>query len=335
MGGGASSARLGRGEERGHHHHHDAHSKNCTASSVYSYHEKRKDGRASGYGTLRLRYGKDGVKEFDCCSLSLHPCRAPVVSADGHLFDKEAILEYIISKKNEVSRKMKEYQRQCKKEQTELAELSEAEHRSRVEKFLSTEMAVSSASQAAQGTTTTTTKPAAPPKATTSKSKGPPPAGSSISNMVSGREKKLPSFWVPSLTPENKEAKIAKPDKTIRCPISGQPLRAKDLIPVKFTHLPLEGGEAGPSLEGAHQRYKCPVTGDVLRNNVACAVLRPTGDVVTQRCVDTFIRKDMLHPLTGQTLTDKDIIPLQRGGTGFATSNQKLASAKPRPVLQC
>lgn len=56
------------------------HSKNCTASSVYSYHEKKKDAKSSGYGSLKLRYGKDGVKDFDCCSLSLHPCRNPVVT---------------------------------------------------------------------------------------------------------------------------------------------------------------------------------------------------------------------------------------------------------------
>ncbi|XP_063847086.1 nitric oxide synthase-interacting protein homolog [Scylla paramamosain] len=316
------------------------HSKNCTASSVYSYHEKRKDAKVSGYGTLQLRYGKDGVKDFDCCSLSLHPCRDPVVTPEGHLFDKEAILEYIISKKNEISRKMKEYERQCKQEQTELAELSEAENRSRVEKFLQTETAVSSASQAAQGkgasSSTTTTTSTATKKAGSSGTA--PPAGSSVSNMVAGRDKKLPSFWIPSLTPGNKEAKIAKPDKTIKCPISGKPLRAKDLIPVKFA-LALDSdkgqrGGAGPSLEGSQERYKCPVTGDVLRNNVACVVLRPTGDVVTLRCVETIIRKDMKHPLTGQTLTEKDIITLQRGGTGFAITNQQLASEKARPVLQ-
>ncbi|XP_050739387.1 nitric oxide synthase-interacting protein homolog [Eriocheir sinensis] len=312
------------------------HSKNCTASSVYSYHEKKKDAKASGYGSLRLRYGKDGVKDFDCCSLSLHPCRNPVITPEGHLFDKEAILEYIITKKNEIARKMKEYSRQCKKEQTELEELGEAENRSRVEKFLKTESAVASASQAAQGAGSSSSSPAIT-ISTTAKSGPAPPAGSSVSNMVAGREKKLPSFWIPSLTPGNKEAKIAKPDKTIKCPISGQPLRAKDLIPVKFTLALDEEGEGGskvPSLEGAHQRYKCPVTGDMLRNNVACYVLRQTGDVVTQRCVDTIIRKDMTHPLTGQSLTEKDLIVLQRGGTGFATTNEQLYSEKARPVLQ-
>ncbi|XP_042220090.1 LOW QUALITY PROTEIN: nitric oxide synthase-interacting protein homolog [Homarus americanus] len=291
------------------------HSKNCTASSVYSYNEKKKDAKASGYGSLKL-LGKDGVKDFDCCSLSLHPCRNPVVTPDGHLFDKEAIFEYIISKKNEISQKIKEYEKQCKKDQRELAELGEAENRSRVENFLKTEAAVSSASQAAQGG----------PSTSAGKS------GSSVSNMASGLDKKLPSFWIPSLTPGNKETKLQKPDKTVFCPISGKPLKIKDLIDVKFT-LAVDPNDKG-ALDGKRERYKCPVTGDILRNNVPCAVLRPTGDVVTKECVEKLIKKDMLHPLTGAKLSEKDIIPLQRGGTGFTTANDQLMSKKARPVLQ-
>lgn len=73
------------------------HSKNCTASSVYSYHEKKKDAKTSGYGSLKLRYGKDGVKDFDCCSLSLHPCRNPVVTP-GKCEISEVIMHDIFGK---------------------------------------------------------------------------------------------------------------------------------------------------------------------------------------------------------------------------------------------
>ncbi|KAG7170021.1 Nitric oxide synthase-interacting protein-like, partial [Homarus americanus] len=271
------------------------HSKNCTASSVYSYNEKKKDAKASGYGSLKL--------------LCLSPTVTnPVVTPDGHLFDKEAIFEYIISKKNEISQKIKEYEKQCKKDQRELAELGEAENRSRVENFLKTEAAVSSASQAAQGG----------PSTSAGKS------GSSVSNMASGLDKKLPSFWIPSLTPGNKETKLQKPDKTVFCPISGKPLKIKDLIDVKFT-LAVDPNDKG-ALDGKRERYKCPVTGDILRNNVPCAVLRPTGDVVTKECVEKLIKKDMLHPLTGAKF--------HWGGTGFTTANDQLMSKKARPVLQ-
>ncbi|KYN09328.1 Nitric oxide synthase-interacting protein like protein [Trachymyrmex cornetzi] len=85
------------------------------------YHEK-KDAAASGYGTNTQRVGKDSVKDFDCCCLTLQPCRNPVITKDGFLFDKEAILEYILTKKKEYARKLKEYEKQKQKEEGNLTD---------------------------------------------------------------------------------------------------------------------------------------------------------------------------------------------------------------------
>lgn len=38
------------------------HARNCTAGSVYTYHEKVKDAQQSGYGTQSMRLGKDSIK---------------------------------------------------------------------------------------------------------------------------------------------------------------------------------------------------------------------------------------------------------------------------------
>lgn len=38
------------------------HARNCTAGTVYTYHERKKDTSASGYGTQSQRVGKDSVK---------------------------------------------------------------------------------------------------------------------------------------------------------------------------------------------------------------------------------------------------------------------------------
>ncbi|PIO28511.1 hypothetical protein AB205_0016450 [Aquarana catesbeiana] len=83
------------------------HGKNCTAGAVYTYYEKRKDTAASGYGTQTVRLSRDAVKDFDCCCLSLQPCKDPVVTPDGYIFEKEAILEYILHQKKEIARQMK------------------------------------------------------------------------------------------------------------------------------------------------------------------------------------------------------------------------------------
>ena len=76
---------------------------------------------------------------------------------------------------------------------------------------------------------------------------------------------------------------------------------------------------------------QCAVTQDVLNNATPVAVLKPTGDVVTVDCVNKIIKKDMIHPLTNQKLREADIIYLQRGGTGYAATNDQLKAAHYRP----
>uniref|UniRef100_A0A6B2EJ24 Nitric oxide synthase-interacting protein homolog n=1 Tax=Phlebotomus kandelakii TaxID=1109342 RepID=A0A6B2EJ24_9DIPT len=291
------------------------HARNCTAGAVYTYHEKKKDAQTSGYGTNSQRLGKDSIKNFDCCSLSLQPCRHPVITKDGHLFDKEAILQYIITKKNKYSRKLKEFEKQRKEEEAEKEETVASEQRKLLEKFIKTETKIVSESVLDAPSTSSGSR-----------------VGSSISNMVNGRDKQLPSFWLPSQAPTAKMSKLTKPDSTIYCPVSGKPMKAKDLIDVKFT--PVQDPDDKKSLITKESRYMCPVTHDILSNSIPCAVLRTTGDVVTMECVEKFIKKDMIHPLTNEKLTDKDIIPLQRGGTGYAQTNENLEGKEKRPALQ-
>ena len=88
------------------------HGKNCTASAVYSYHEKKRDTKASGYGSQAERLSKDAVKGFDCCGLTLQPCREPVITSEGHLYDKEAILEYIVHQKQDYAKKLQAYEKE-------------------------------------------------------------------------------------------------------------------------------------------------------------------------------------------------------------------------------
>ncbi|XP_039745816.1 nitric oxide synthase-interacting protein homolog [Pararge aegeria] len=284
------------------------HARNCTAGAVYTYHEKKKDAAASGYGTQSERVGKDSVKSFDCCSLTLQPCRYPVVTKEGYLFDKEAILEYIISKKNEYNRKLKQYEKQLKKDENEVKELAAAEREANLIKFMSREKNI-----------------------THSKSDSIAPS-TSISNLANGKHKELPSFWVPSQLPDAKVSKVEKPDASVLCPISGKPLKMKDLIEVKWTLV--NDPDDKKSLIAKENRYMCPITHDILSNAVPCAIIRTSGHVITMECVEKIIKKDWINPLTGDKLKEKDIIPLQRGGTGYALTNQNLEGKNERPVLQ-
>ena len=63
------------------------HSRNNTASSVFSYNEyKRLD-----YGTKRQRLGNESMRRFDACSLCCQTAREPVACPHGHLFCKECV----------------------------------------------------------------------------------------------------------------------------------------------------------------------------------------------------------------------------------------------------
>jgi nitric oxide synthase-interacting protein len=226
------------------------HARNCTAGAVYTYHEKKKDAAASGYGTQSERVGKDSVKSFDCCSLTLQPCRKPVITKEGYLFDKEAILEYIVTKKTDYTRKLKQYEKQLKKEDSEKAELAAAEKESNLIKFMNREKNISSSG----------------------KNDPEPSTSTSVSNLANGKDKKLPSFWVPSQLPDAKITKLEKPDATVYCPISGKPLKMKDLIEINWTLV--NDPDDKKSLIAKENRYMCPVTHDILSNAIPCAVIR-------------------------------------------------------------
>jgi hypothetical protein len=63
------------------------HSKNNTASSIFSYAEYKK----LDYGTKRQRLGNESMRQFDACSLCLQRAREPLSCGSGHLFCKECV----------------------------------------------------------------------------------------------------------------------------------------------------------------------------------------------------------------------------------------------------
>uniref|UniRef100_A0A8C9SIB1 Nitric oxide synthase-interacting protein n=1 Tax=Scleropages formosus TaxID=113540 RepID=A0A8C9SIB1_SCLFO len=306
------------------------HGKNCTAGAVYTYHEKRKDTSASGYGTQRVRLGKDAIKDFDCCCLSLQPCRDPVVTPDGYLYEREAILEYILHQKTEIAKKMKAYEKQKQALKSERLLESRSEQRDKIEKFKTKENSIVSKPINPFTAGDMSVDSLSPNGSATSTDGSDDGAPSSSSGSASSA--KLPSFWIPSLTPEAKPSVLKKPAKTVLCPMSGRPLKLNDLVSVRFT--PLDSSLDRVALLTRQDRYVCAVTKDTLGNSVPCAVLRPSGAVVTMECVEKLIKKDMVDPVSGEELTEKDVIQLQRGGTGFAGSGIELEARESRPVMQ-
>ncbi|CAD5114542.1 DgyrCDS3661 [Dimorphilus gyrociliatus] len=282
------------------------HAQNNNASSVYTYHERKKDSKIGGYGDQKIRLGKDSLQNFDCCCLTQQVCKNPVLTPDGFLYDKQAILENILHQKRQIARKLKEYEKLKERKKVEKIQEVASKYQEEVKNFAENEGSIIS-------------------KSFKSSDKGSTPDSESISNVSGDKKNHLPAFWVPSKAPSAKIAEIEKPDEKVRCPMSGKPLKMKNLIDIIFTEIK-DREEKNVVLKDA--RYVCPVTNDVLSNNVACAVLRTSGHVVTLECVEKLIRKDMINPLDGKKLTEKDIIPMRTLGGGFASAGGKELQAK-------
>lgn len=81
------------------------HSKNAgvMGSETLSYAERK----ALGYGTVRERLGKDSQANFYDCALTLQPAVDPMVTPDGVVYSKEAILENLLAQKKAIKRKVR------------------------------------------------------------------------------------------------------------------------------------------------------------------------------------------------------------------------------------
>ena len=66
------------------------------------------------------------MQGFDCCSLTLQPCRNPVVTPEGWLYDKEVILQYILDKKAEYQKQLRAYEAQGNREFKVKSEIEDA-----------------------------------------------------------------------------------------------------------------------------------------------------------------------------------------------------------------
>ncbi|CAK5095593.1 unnamed protein product [Meloidogyne enterolobii] len=302
------------------------HAKNATAASVYTYHERRKDASVSGYGTLHERLGKDSMKSFDCCSLK------PLISPQGHIFDREAILNYILDQKEAYKRKLKVWEQQRRIDEEKIENALKKEKDKMKEKLIALESAP--LPQKTQVPSTPDVRPLKRPQ--NDKMEGPSNSKKvfeeeSISNMEGAKAKEWKSFWVPVLSTTAEPDRIEKPSNKILCPISGVELKFKELLPVKFT--PIDERIEFSKLIAMNERYICPISRDVLTNSIRCVYLKTSKSVVCSPCMEKIIRLDMIDPLCGKSLQDSDVIELSRGGTGYAATND-LKAKLIRPQLE-
>ncbi|KAJ3021431.1 hypothetical protein HKX48_008525 [Thoreauomyces humboldtii] len=139
------------------------------------------------------------------------------------------------------------------------------------------------------------------------------------------KQKALPSFWIPSLTPDAKLVVIQAPKIETMCTAteSPHPVSVKKLIDVKFT----------TDKSDATQRV-CPACLKTLTNGSKIVVLKNCGHVLCKGCSTRFVRPTHKCHICDIKCKDKDIIAFQGEGTGFSSGGGKVESSKTLVAFQ-
>ncbi|KAG1658385.1 hypothetical protein FOA52_010063 [Chlamydomonas sp. UWO 241] len=290
------------------------HSKNAgtMGSEGLRYHEKR----AMGYGTVKERLGKDSLGNFNDCCLTLQRVKDPVVTPDGLLYSREAILENLLGQKKIIKRKTAAYEAAVAEDKRKADELAAVAQSAEVIAFdRANHMGMSSKTVESIKNAITAEAAAAQLPSTVS----------SVSNIVENqvRLKQSKAFWMPVATP-CADAAPQRPDTDTLCPASGKKLRMKDLIAVNFTPVPDGDGDGDAE-------YMDPITKDTINNFSKLVVIKTTGDVMLKDTYTKLVKPDGVF--NGKRIKDSDVIDLQTGGTGFsARDGDRAKSAKYAPV---
>lgn len=208
-------------------------------------------------------------------------------SPSGYIYAESAILEYLLRKTQELKEQKIAYERQ----QLNKREEDDSETRKQMADF--------TASQKLFPTTST--------------------SGSDKKDAATGDLKRV-SYWLAGAQPESaNEKNVAPPPERPMSPISGEPMRRKDLWPV--------------SILRENNKIICCVSHKPIRNHEIVAYWtdrKEAGKIVLKSVYDELMTTKRCP------ITDKKIRHdrgLQRSGSSFASSGQELEVKKYRPTI--
>lgn len=313
------------------------HSKNGGDRHHFSYHEKKK---AWG-NTEHQRLGADSQLPFGYCALTLCAAEEPVVSPSGHIYSREAILEYLLTKTRDIKKIQQQFDaEQLKARGNELAKNAEVQSRA-VELFVhkedgdvSTSNTVQSKRKADEGAVVETTSLAKKHKLMDE---------TSTADKVEALRSVCP--WIVQFTPSAPDAALTqefvKEHARPASPCSGRPLRAKDLVPIRLERD--DGSSSGTGStsstdnsgrvdnNGGVVRFMCPVSRKTITNQKV-VLLKNTGVIMTEDTFTSLVKPSMLCPITSRRFELKHVLSVAQAASGFASTG-KVEASKHRPSI--
>jgi nitric oxide synthase-interacting protein len=271
----------------------------------------KKEHSINGYGATTTRYGTDAQTKFGWCSLGLQPARTPVCTTNGIVFDRQAIIEYLLEQKMKLRQQQEDYtlQRDAERINAEAQELLTA-NKTNAQFLTQNGNDIGSRAQA-QGKRTVSAVDR---------------VRQDTHDVETDQEKtthlKRTNFWLPEATRKAVvETKIKEPETCPRCPISGKALKSKQLITVHFTRdASISFGQIG--------NIVCAVSQKAIVHQKA-TVLKSCGHVLLSSLVKTLVLPSMRCPLCNKKVKKlKDIVELKQGGTSYSGGGEAVVSTK-------
>ncbi|KAI0075173.1 hypothetical protein K474DRAFT_1664557 [Panus rudis PR-1116 ss-1] len=332
------------------------HSKNNTASSIFSYAEYKK----LDYGTKRQRLGNESMRRFDCCALCLQRAREPVACQKGHLFCKECVYTDLVTQLNDIKRQKLRLEQMKKEAEEERQRAREAARERVLQEFERGQLGLASVSKISTPASVASaegrgTKRKFDFDSTTAETLAREAEEAALRQIereqAEALKHKLPDFWLPSLTPtytsSGPPASLSDIKLQTTCRGGNPPhhITRKNLIPVNFifdtssANQPSSSVASTPattSSEGEAKLKKneealnamCPSCKKNFSNTTLMFLMKPCGHVTCKTCTDTLVKESKQCVACDKSVTDKDIIALAREGTGYAAGGLAETSKK-------
>lgn len=247
------------------------------------------------YGTTSARLSGSSQYTFGQCALSLHPAKdSPVATHSGYVYERPAILEYLLSQTQKLKKAQQKYDQWLATQEARSQQQQEASRKRKLEAFEDAQKVVTKQQKREQ-----------------------------INPL------KRTSYWLAEVQPEvsGDPSEVPIPPQRPPSPMSQQPLRRKDLIPLDLKR-------------NTGDQVICAVSEKSIVTQQALALITK-GDhpaqVVLEQVYEDLISKEeqkgakRMCPVTGRKLTK--ILKLQKGGSSFAANGGILEAKTYRPSM--
>ena len=281
-------------------------------------HERKKYARGA-YGTTTARLGRDSQYTFANCGLSLHPARdRPVASPSGFIYERSAMLEYMLIKTQELKRQQQEYDDYVSTQLASRGKDAEKKRKDQIEEFENSQKVMSAKKQRTE------------------------------TNVL-----KRTSYWLADMQPDNDSSnrdsssnlsQRTPPPKRPPSPNTQRPLRRKDLIELELKRSNpnrKKQGVGSGDVRGTNDHVLCAISEKEISTQQAIALVTKGNDeknpahvILEEVYKDLKIDKERVPvcPVTGRKI--KQVLRLQRGGSSFASIDGRSVEAKKyRPTM--